>query len=249
MQEQQSSAAQPSIMSKLMNVFTSPSEAFEGISSSPSKTSSWLYPFIATIVISILGSFLVVTNESLRAQIVDAQEKSLQQMVESKRMTQQQADAQIEGMRGMGVGMFMAFGIVFALVFIALYYFGGSLFLWLTGKFALKSTAGYGKYLEVYGISSWIGVLGGLITTLLIIGMNSLYASPSAALAVFSDYDVTNDMHKYMSAANAFSIWQAAVLGIGLSKLSGKGTGAGVGVAFGLWLVWVVISVSLGIAR
>ena len=249
MQEQQSNAPQTSTMSNLVNIFTSPSEAFEGIGSSPGKASAWLFPFLATFVISVLISYLLVTNETLKSQIVDAQAKSVQKMVESGRLTQQQADQQIEGMQRMGTGMFMAFGTIGSLVYICAYFFGTALFLWLAGKFGLKASAGYGKYLEVYGMSAWVGVLGALITTLLIVGMNSLYASPSAALAVLSDYDPTNDMHKYMSAANAFSIWQAAVLGIGLSKLSGKGTGAGMGVAFGLWLVWVVISVSLGIAR
>ena len=249
MQEQQSNAPQNSMMSKLVNIFTSPSEAFEGISSSPGKASAWLFPFLAIFAISVLITYLLVTNETLKAQIVDAQAKSLQKAVESGRMTQQLADQQIEGMQNMGPGMFIAFGTIGSLVYICVYFFGSALFLWLAGKFGLKASAGYGKYLEVYGMSSWVGLLGALITTLLIVGMNTMYASPSAALAVLSDYDPTNDMHKYMSAANAFSIWQAAVLGIGLSKLSGKGTGAGMGVAFGLWLVWVVISVSLGIAR
>jgi len=249
MQEQQSNAPQASMMSKLVNIFASPGEAFGGIDSSPGKASSWLFPFLVIFFISVLITYLLVSNETLKAQIVDAQAKSLQKAVESGRMPQQAADQQIEGMQRMGTGMFMAFGTIGSLVYICAYFFGASLFLWLVGKFGLKATAGYGKYLEVYGMSSWVGVLGALITTLLILGMNSMYASPSAVLAVLSDYDPTNDMHKYMSAANVFSIWQAAVLGIGLSKLSGKGTGAGMGVAFGLWLVWVVISVSLGIAR
>lgn len=249
MQEQQSNAPQTSLMNKVVNIFASPSEAFEGIGSSPAKASSWVFPFLALFLISVLISYLLVSNETLKAQIVDAQAKSVQKMVESGRLTQQQADQQIEGMQRMGTGMFMTFGTIGSLVYICLYFFGAALFLWLAGKFGLKASAGYGKYLEVYGMSSWVGVLGALITTLLIMGMNSLYASPSAALAVLSEYDPTNDTHKYMSAINLFSLWQATVVGIGLSKLSGKGTGAGMGVAFGLWVVWAVISVTLGIAR
>ena len=249
MQEQQPTGSSPSTMSKLMNIFASPSDAFEGISSSPSKASSWLFPFLAAFAISVFISYLLVSNEALRAQIVEQQTQAMQKSVESGRITQQQADASIEGMQNMGGGMFMAFGIVGSLVFLCAYYFGGALFLWLTGKFALKSSAGYGKYLEVYGMSAWVGVLGALVTVLLIMGLSSLYASPSAALAVLSEYSPTNDTHKFLSAVNIFSVWQAAVVGIGLSKLSGKSLVVSLGASFGLWVVWVIVSVLLGIAR
>ncbi len=236
-------------MSKIVNVFTSPAEAFEGIGSLPSKTSSWLFPFLAAFVISVLIAYLLVSNEALRAQVVDQQAKAMQKMVDSGRMTQEQADASISRMESMGGGMFLVFGTLVSLVFLCAYYFGGSLFLWLTGKIALKSTAGYGKYLELYGMSAWVGVLGAIITVLLMVGLSSLFASPSAALAILSEYDATNDTHKYLSALNIFSVWQASVVGIGLSKLTGKSIGMSMGVSFGLWVVWVILSVLVGIAR
>jgi len=51
------------------------------------------------------------------------------------------------------------------------------------------------------------------------------------------------------ASLNIFSIWEAAVIGIGLSKFSDKPTGTGMGVAFALWIVWVALSIFLGIAR
>jgi hypothetical protein len=45
---------------------------------------------------------------------------------------------------------------------------------------------------------------------------------------------------------NIFTLWESAVIGIGLAKLSGKSTGMSMGVVFGLWLIWVLISSSLG---
>jgi hypothetical protein len=146
-------------------------------------------------------------------------------------------------------GMFMVFGIVFGTIFILIFYFGAPLFLWLSNKLILKSTVGYGKHLEMYGISNWIGVLGTIVTLILMFAFNTMYASPSAALAILSTYDVTNTTHKILSVINIFSIWQCGVVGVGMTKLSGKSVGAGIGVAFGLWIVWLVVSVSLGINR
>jgi hypothetical protein len=49
-----------------------------------------------------------------------------------------------------------------------------------------------------------------------------------------------------LSQLNVFSLWQMAVLGVGLSKVSGKSTGTGVGLALGLWIVWVVLMTFIG---
>jgi hypothetical protein len=121
--------------------------------------------------------------------------------------------------------------------------FVGALFLWLIGKLALKAQAGYGKYLELWGASMWIGMLGGIVTLLLLMAFNSMYASPSAALAVLSNYSPKNSLHRFLSSLNVFSVWQMIVVGIGLSKFSGKSLGVGIGVAFALWVAWVLISV------
>jgi hypothetical protein len=196
----------------------------------------------------VLFSYIFSTNQTFHGQIVDAQSQAMQKAVQAGKMTQEQADRAEEGMQKMS-GMFMVFGIVFGTIFILIYYFGASLFLWLSNKLILKSTVGYGKHLEMYGISNWIGVLGTIVTLILMFAFNTMYASPSAALAILSTYDLTNTTHKILSVINVFSIWQCAVVGVGMSKLSGKSVGAGIGVAFGLWIVWLVVSVSLGINR
>lgn len=143
----------------------------------------------------------------------------------------------------------MIFGIIGSTVFISIAFFGAALVLWLVSKFALKASAGYGKYLEVYGLSGWIGILGFLVTILMVVAMNSLYATPSLGLMVSSEYDTTNKMHLVMSSINLFGIWQAVVIGIGLSKMADKPSGTGIAVAMVLWALWVACAVALGFAR
>jgi hypothetical protein len=105
------------------------------------------------------------------------------------------------------------------------------------------------KHVELYGASSWIGVLGGVVTFGMIVGLGSISASPSAALAVLGSYDSLNTTHKILSALNIFTFWQTAVVGIGLSKFSGKSIVAGISVSAVLWILWTVISLALGFAR
>jgi hypothetical protein len=199
------------------------------------------------LVVALI-TVMLFTNETLKVEMKDVQSKALQTKVEQGKLTQEQADQAESRMDSMG-GMMIVFGIIGAAIFICAYYFGGALFLWLSNKTILKSTVGYGKYLELYGIASWIGVLGSIIAALMMVGLGTMTATPSAALAVLGSYDSTSNFHKLLSAINIFSIWETAVIGIGLSKFSGKSTGAGMGVAFGLWIVWVALSIFLGISR
>jgi hypothetical protein len=242
MEEQVPSAPTISLSDIIVNVFASPAEAYEGIRTSPSRASVWVVPLLLTFVLTIGYTWMMFTNESIKSQIVEQQRERLQEQVQTGKIPQEQADRMLEGMEK-GTGMMIAFGIVGAVIMICFTLFVGALFLWLIGKLALKAEAGYGKYLELWGSSMWIGMLGLIVTALLLMAFNSMYASPSGALAVLSSYSPKNSMHRLLSSLNVFSIWQMVIVGIGLSKFSGKSIGFGIGASFALWFAWVLISV------
>ncbi|MGH2569115.1 MAG: hypothetical protein ACRDGA_12320, partial [Bacteroidota bacterium] len=143
--------------------------------------------------------------------------------------------------------LFAVFGSVAGAVGTALLFFVGSLILWLIGKFALKAAHGYSTYLALYGVSSWIAVLGSIVTVLMIMGLNSMYATPSAALAVYADFDSMDTTHRLLSKIGFFSVWQAVVIGIGLNRFSGKPAGATIGFSLGLLVLWIAVSTVIGI--
>jgi hypothetical protein len=238
----------PSLGKVLPDIFVSPSEVFQNLKNTAPSTALWLLPFIATLLIVIITSIIIFTNDTLKAEMKDFQSKGIQKMVDEGKFTQEQADKMEARTESMG-GMFIAIGIIGGIIFVAAYFFGGALFLWLANKTFLKSAVGYGKHLELYGIASWIGVLGGIISVLMIVGLGTMAATPSGALALLGNFDPTNKLHMLLASLNIFSLWQTAVIGIGLSKLSDKQTGAGMGIAFALWIVWVALSILLGIAR
>jgi hypothetical protein len=248
-QESGTTAVDSSLGTTIANVFATPSEAFQGLTTSAPKAMNWVLPMILMSVLSILFVYLIFTNETIKTQIFDMQAQQFDKAVAEGRMTQQQADQIRDQMQQTGLGMFMAFGSIPILIFVSAYFFLGALFLWLSAKIVLKSPVKYGKFLEVYGIATWIGVLGTVITMGMVLGMNSMFATPSAGL-IFSDgFDPSNTMHKFASAFNIFSVWQAVVTGIGLSSLAGKPSGNGIAVALVLWLIWVAVAVPLGLLR
>lgn len=248
MEDQSPLPAAPSLGTTFTDVFTSPSEVFQNLKGTASSPRLWIAPLIATLLIVVVSVVMLFTNETLKAEMKDIQSKTIQKMVDEGKLTQEQADKAETRTESMG-GMMIVFGIIGGAIFIVAFYFGGALFLWLANKTILKSVVGYGKHLEVYGIASWIGVLGGIITVLMMVGLGSIAATPSGALALLGSFDPTNKLHMLLASLNIFSIWQTAVIGIGLSKLSDKQTSAGIGVAFALWIVWVAVSILLGIAR
>ncbi|MGD0590620.1 MAG: hypothetical protein ABSA44_07465 [Bacteroidota bacterium] len=248
MNDRQSLPSAPSLGKSMSDVFASPSEVFQSLKNTAPSPILWVAPFIATLLIVVVSVVMIFTNESLKAEMKDVQSKAIQKMVDEKKLTQEDADKAETRAESMG-SMMIAFGIIGGVIFVAAFYFGGALFLWLANKTILKSAVGYGKHLEMYGIASWIGVLGGIITVLMMAGLGSMAATPSGALALLGSFDPTNKLHMFLASLNIFSIWQTAVIGIGLSKFSDKQTGAGMGVAFALWIVWVALSILLGIAR
>lgn len=236
----------PGVGATMMNVFASPSEAFAGLPGSESKPMLWVAPMLAMMAFALVLTYIMFTNPALHEQIVDLQRVGIEKAVREERITQEQADIAIDRMQEGGT-LYMVIGGVARLVMIALYFFGAALFLWLADKYILKSTAGYGKYLEVFGITSWIGVLGLVVTMLMIVGMGNLFAGPNAAIGIYSEFDLENKVHRILGGLGVFSAWQAYATGLGLSALSGKSSGAGIGLAVGLWLAFVLLTSLLGL--
>jgi Yip1 domain len=234
-----------SMSDKLMNVFSAPGELFDSVAKSEKKTSNWSVPLIVMMIVSIIFVLVAFSQAPIQDQMKDQTEKSIQKKVTEGKMTQEQADmALTKNPAQPGSPLFMIFGSIGAAVVTAVILFGFSLAFWLMGKWAFKSTAAYGKVLEVVGLSMYISVLGSIITLLLVVAMGSLYATPSLALAV-SQYDPANTVHKLLSSISVFTFWYLFVISVGLGKIFSVSTGkalAGVGV---LWVLFTAASVFL----
>ncbi len=234
---------------RIMNVFSSPGELFTEVARTPVQKSSWAVPYVLSLLLTLVFTYGLFSNPSLRQQIYDTQLQGMQKAVEEGRMTQAQLDQMREGMESSGLGMFMLFGGVSQIVIGSAMFFGLALLLWLTSKFGLKATAGYAKLLELTGLASFIALIGAVITLVLMYVFDSLRATPGAALAILDSYDRENKMHLFLSSLNVFTLWETSIIGIGLSKVANKSTGVGMGIAFGLWALWTIVTVALGWGR
>ncbi len=246
--EQTSVPTQPTVevssfMSRAANAFMSPGELYTEIAATPVQSTSWVIPYIIAMIVGILMTVAIFSNDSLKEQALRPQQEEMQKQVESGKMTQQQADQASAVMSGKTV---MVFGIAGVVVIVSAAMFLIPLVLMVVGKLAFKCSASYQKFLEMYGIATLIAALGAIISLLMMYSMDSMYAQPGGAFFLRDSFDRHNFVHGVLASMNIFTIWQTAVVGIGLSKLAGKSTGSGMAVTFGLWLAWVLVASSMG---
>jgi hypothetical protein len=231
-----------SFSDKFVGILSSPGEVFDNVAKNPEKqNSNWVVPLIITIVMTIAFTLIVFTQPPIQDQMHETQLKAMQKSVAEGKMTQEQMDKAME-MSKPGSPMFLIFGSVGAVVVVFVMVFAYSGVYWIGGKVVFKFSTSFSKVLEVYGLSLFIGVLGALVTIVLIVAMGSLYAQPGLALAI-KDFDPTNKVHKLMSAINIFEFWQMYVIGVGLSKIWSTPLGKSLTIVGGVWVIWTAIKV------
>lgn len=233
-----------SFSERLVDIFTAPAKLYTEVAAAPVQNLSWAVPYIIALCVALITTITILSDQTLRSQAIEPQREAMQERVDRGEMTQEQMDATTEFMES--GSMMLITGSISALIMTTIAMFGVPLIFWLTVKTFFKSQAGYKKLLEVYGLSILIGILGSIITVLMIFLFNSILASPSGSLMLIDNFDHKNMAHKFLASLNFITIWQMVVLGIGVAKVSDRPISTGISVAMGLWLGWVLITLLLG---
>ncbi|EEF63424.1 YIP1 family protein [Pedosphaera parvula] len=209
-------AGASSLLSRLLNVFVSPTEVIDEVKASPPRNSNWAVPLLLSIIVGMIASLVIFSQPKVLQSVKDAQEAQFEKMIKAGQMKRQDAD-RVEEMTmkfvkyGAVVGTFVA---NVAFLFLA------AATVFLVGRFAFKSSINFMPVLEVTGLCSMIMLLGTVVATLLTVIYGSPGMTPGPILFV-GHFDPQNRLHLILSALNVMAFWHIAVLGIGLSRLSG----------------------------
>ena len=81
--------------------------------------------------------------------------------------------------------------------------------------------------------------------------LSVIFGRPNATLSLAllaNDFDLKNRVHLLLGAVNAINLWHAAILALGLAKLSGGNVGRAFAVVFGFWVAieLLLILISFG---
>ena len=231
---------------KLVGVISEPSNLFSKLVFQKAKVTDWLLPLLGMIIVSIVATFIYMSNPEIKLEMQQQQQKAMQEqfdkMVQSGQMTQQQADEQIERARGMMDNpmftyLFPSLGIF---VMTLLWFFVFTTVAFLLAKYALNGTGSYSRAMSAFGLPLYIIVLQTII--LIIVGLLMGKIISGVNPAAFLGMDIKSFGGFLLSRLDVFSIWFYVVVGIAFAKMfKSDNVKKFVGVSIGTWLVLMFI--------
>jgi hypothetical protein len=227
---------------KIAGIITEPAKTFETTAKFPPRTIDWILPIIILLLLSIVSQFILFSNPEISYQMQQKQREVTQKMVESGKITQEQADKQARFMAGPAMAVIrsvsiLIFGFVFFLIITGIYF--------LFCKFALKGDGNYVSALVANGLTAYVAIIQVILATVFSIVLGRMMQDVSVASLL--GMEKTSLAGWFLSFLDVITIWSFSVLSIGLAKMFKSQTvGKYFILVFGLWIVWKLAVFGLG---
>ena len=237
---------------KIVGVITEPTNMFSQVSQFTAKTVDWIVPLLIFILFVSLSTIIMQTNPQIKHDMIEKQmeaiEKNIDEAVKSGRITQDQADSQMDAIReriaggGIAIMIPQIVGIVIVLFII---FFAVSGYFFAVSKFGLKGNGSYKDGMVAYGLPLYIAVIQVIINLILAMLMNKMVTDTS--IATLMDSDKTQLAGFLLSKVDPLSIWFYGVVGIGFAKMfKSDSIGKYVGMVIVSWLIFSIIFFYIG---
>jgi hypothetical protein len=210
-----------SLAAHLINVLAVPGDVFGEVAKAAPRVAHWLVPVWLASLVGMIAVFVMFSQPAILQQVREAREIAMQKQVQAGKLTRQQADMAAQTTeRFLTPTVLKIFGSGGAVVGSFGYLFVVALYVWLVGAKAFKADFPFPRALEVCGLSLMVGVVGGLVQVCLVLLKGNLYVSAGPALFI-TNFDPANKTHLLLAALNVFTLWQMAVLAVGLARTTG----------------------------
>jgi len=227
-------------------VYAAPGDVFDELKTAPSSVANWLVPILIVTVAMITSFVVTLSQPTIKQQLVEMQEKAIDQQVAAGKVTAEQAKTVKNQLAALPPWVMQLFGIVQGVVAGFVGAFWWALVLWLLGKMALKSNVPFLTALEASGLSMMIFALSVVVTTLLVVLLGNIMARPALSVLI-GEFNPSSKAHLLLGSVNLFYLWSTTVLALALSKLSNVPFGRAAMWLFGFWAVSRVILVLVGL--
>ncbi len=229
-----------SFTDKAAGIFYEPTKVFQSLRNDGVKTIDWLIPLVILAILVSLATYVSFSTPDLRMQFVQMQEQRIDKSVSEGKMTAEQAQKAKDRMEGSS-GMFMTFGILGAVVAIALIFFITAGVWLLVGKFFLKGASmTYSQAMGIAGTTSWIVAVGAIVGIVIAVMFSRF--DGGLHLGLLTQMDNSNKIYVLLRNVNLFTIWNLAASAIGISVFSGKKGYQPYAWVFGIWVVLVLVN-------
>ena len=237
---------------KIVGVITEPTNMFSQVSQFTAKTVDWIVPLLIFILFVSLSTIIMQTNPQIKHDMIEKQmeaiEKNIDEAVKSGRITQDQADSQMDAIReriaGGGIAIMIP-QIVGIVIVVFIIFFAVSGYFFAVSKFGLKGNGSYKDGMVAYGLPLYIAVIQVIINLILAMLMNKMVTDTS--IATLMDSDKTQLAGFLLSKVDPLSIWFYGVVGIGFAKMfKSDSIGKYVGMVIVSWLIFSIIFFYIG---
>lgn len=214
---------QYSISDKFTGIFYEPTAVFQNIFSFPLRNSDWLVPLFLSILISVFAYAIYMTNPVIKRNVIEKKmeqiAEGLNKAVKEGKLTEQQADEQLEKTREyFDKPLALVIEVVSIIIGFLILFFIMTFFYFALAKLFFGYNNSYQSALVAYGMSYYIFAAYSLINFIFSLVREDIYVSLS--LASVLNVDKNSYYGLVLNLIDPFAIWQLIVIGIGLSVLS-----------------------------
>ena len=202
MEETTPNTEKMSVLSKMINVFTSPAKVFVSLDS----YKDWLIPLLVIIVVATGRQFVMQDLEidAVKERITRNEQIPEEQKTAILEKIDQDSQATSAIIRSIGGIVIMTF--LFAAIVAGLYFF--------TGNIIFGGSSSYTNMLSVYALGSLIFIPEHIVKTALALSKGSTEVYTSLAI-LFDPAESATLLFTLANAIDIFSIWKLAVWAIG----------------------------------
>ncbi len=216
-------------LARIIGIFTEPARVMRSVAEKP----NWFVPAIVLIVASLL--LVVIAYDAIYEFSVDKVRQAIEDHVEAGNIPPDQADQIIENQTQLlgrllyvntVVGLFV-FKLIIALLAL------------LIGNVIFGGARKFGHYWSALWYAGIIGGLGMIVSAILMRATGD-FEGVQLGLGILTKDDPGSIVHKIASAFDVFRIWEAWVMGIGVSLLAGTKRNNGI---IAMLLVYLTIGI------
>lgn len=230
MNAEKTSAKEMGVFSRIVGIFTSPRETFESIDQRP----TWLVPFLIVVIVMIVLQFLVM-DIAMKDRLADMEARDMP-AEQYERASNQMESWKYVGFAVTPVGILVVWAIIAGILL-----FGGNTMM-----------GGETKFKKVFSVIAWsglIGLVGEIIKTFLILSKGTSRGVVLSLAFVLPTPELGQSppiLYRFLSQFNLFTIWELILWIIGLAVIYHFTTKKSATLVLSLWVIWIVISVTLG---
>ncbi len=219
------------VLRRIVGALFSPGRTFASVSGQVAHK-DWLLPMIIVAVVGALSAYLIMPV--LQTEVPEALREQLRK---NETLSEEQRARALENAQKVG-GITAIAGAPF--VTAAKLFIQAAIFLALT-NFILSGSGTYKKTLSVVSYSALVDLPAAIVTVPLALAKGSAKVQVGLGLPLSRSMEGSY-LFNFLSMINLFSIWQFALIAIGLGIIAGIQTKRAAYGVFGLWIVYILVA-------